>query len=129
MSDLHSITLKNARRMVVVTQSTSVKYSWQFPSDFPVSIFRNFLHPADTVRNLRVRCDADFSSSEHVHNTCKACFLQKCDPCHVRQHLTHVVVSSVRCDADFSSSEHVHNTCKACFLQMCDPCHVRQHKS
>ena len=37
-------------------------------------------------------CDAEFSFSEHVKRTCKACFLQMCDLCRIRQYLTPEVV-------------------------------------
>ena len=32
--------------------------------------------------------DAEFSFSEHVKRNCKACFLQMCDLCRIRQYLT-----------------------------------------
>ena len=41
----------------------------------------------DSVRNLGV-FDADFSCSEVVLISCKACFLQMHDLCHIRQYLT-----------------------------------------
>ena len=55
-------------------------------SHFPVSIF--LLHPVDSVRNLGVWFDAEFSFSEHVKRTCKPCFLQMCDLRRIRQYLT-----------------------------------------
>ena len=45
-------------------------------SHFPVSILGSLLHPVDSVRNLGVWFDADFSFSEHIKRTCKECFLQ-----------------------------------------------------
>ena len=57
-------------------------------SYFPVSIFGSLIHPVDSVRNLGVWFDADFSFSEHVKRTCKACFLQMRDLCRIRQYLT-----------------------------------------
>ena len=48
-------------------------------SHFPVSILGSLLHLIDLVRNLGVWFDAEFSFSEHVKRTCKACFLQMCD--------------------------------------------------
>ena len=41
-------------------------------SHFPVSILGSLLHPVDSVRNLGVWFDADFSFSEHIKRTCKA---------------------------------------------------------
>ena len=55
---------------------------------FPVSILGSLLHPVDSVRNLGVWFDAEFSFSEHVKRTCKACFLQMCDLRRIRQYLT-----------------------------------------
>ena len=57
-------------------------------SYFPVSIFGSLIHPVDSVRNLGVWFDAEFSFSEHVKRTCKACFLQMRDLCRIRQYLT-----------------------------------------
>ena len=44
-------------------------------TDFSVSILGSLLHPVDSVRNLGVWFDAEFSFSEHVKRICKACFL------------------------------------------------------
>ena len=57
-------------------------------SYFPVSIFGSLIHPVDSVRNLGVWFDAEFSFSEHVKRTWKACFLQICDLRSIRQYLT-----------------------------------------
>ena len=53
-----------------------------------VSILGSLLHPVDSVRNLGVWFDADFSFSEHIKKTCKACFLQMCDLRRIRKYLT-----------------------------------------
>ena len=57
-------------------------------SHFPVSILGSLLHLVDSVRNLGVWFDAEFSFFEHVKRTCKACFLQMHDLHRVRQYLT-----------------------------------------
>ena len=57
-------------------------------SHFPVSILSSLLHPVDSVRNLGVWFDAEFSFSEHIKRTCKACFLQMRDLCRIGKHLT-----------------------------------------
>ena len=57
-------------------------------SHFPVSILGSLLHLVDSVRNLGVWCDAEFSFSEHVKRTCKACFLQMRNLHRIRQNLT-----------------------------------------
>ena len=57
-------------------------------SHFPVSILGSLLHPVDSVRNLGVWFDADFSFSEHIKRTCKACFLQMRDLRRIKKYLT-----------------------------------------
>ena len=57
-------------------------------SHFPVSILGSLLYPVDSVRNLGVWFDAEFSFSEHVKRTCKAYFLQMRDLCRIREYLT-----------------------------------------
>ena len=57
-------------------------------SHFPVSILGSLLHPVDSVRNLGVWLDTEFSFSEHVQRTCKVCFLQMRDLLRIRQYLT-----------------------------------------
>ena len=52
---------------------------------FPVSILGSLLHP---VRNLGVWFDADFSFSEDIKRTCKACFLQMRNLRRIRKYLT-----------------------------------------
>ena len=47
-------------------------------SHFPVSILGSLLHPVDSVRNLGVWFDADFSFSEHIKRICKACASFRC---------------------------------------------------
>ena len=61
-------------------------------SHFPISILGSLLHPVESVRNLAVWFDADFSFSEHIKRTCKACFLQMCDLRRIRKYLTPEVV-------------------------------------
>ena len=55
---------------------------------FPVSILGSLIHPVDSVRNLGVWFDAEFSFSEHFKRTCKASFLQIRDPRRIRPYLT-----------------------------------------
>ena len=57
-------------------------------SHFPASILGCLLHPVDSVRNLGVWFDTDFSFTEHVKITCKVCFLQMRDLRTIRQYLT-----------------------------------------
>ena len=57
-------------------------------SHFPVSILGSLLHQVDSFRNLGVWFDAEFSFSEHVKRTCKACFLQMCGLHKIRQYLS-----------------------------------------
>ena len=54
----------------------------------PVNILGNLLQPSESVRNLGVWFDADFSFSKHVQNVCKGCFAQLRDFRRVRRYLT-----------------------------------------
>ena len=56
---------------------------------FPIDILESPLCPVDSVKNLGVWFDSDFSFSKHVQNVCKSCFVKLCDFRHVRQFLTH----------------------------------------
>ena len=71
-------------------------------SRFPASILGSLLHPVDSVRNLGVWFDADFSFSEHIKRTSKACFLQMRDLCRIRKYLTSEV-AVLAANALFSS--------------------------
>ena len=57
-------------------------------SHFPVSVLGSLLHWVDSVRNLGVWFDAEFSFSEHVKRTCKVCFLQMRDLRRIKEYLT-----------------------------------------
>ena len=43
---------------------------------FPIDILGNPLHPTESVRNLGVWFDSDFSFSKHIQNVCNGCFIQ-----------------------------------------------------
>ena len=58
---------------------------------FPIYILGNLLCPVDSVRNLGVWFDSDFSLSKHVQNDCKSFFVKLRDFRHVRRFLTHDV--------------------------------------
>ena len=45
-------------------------------SHFPIEILENPLRPAESVKNLGVWFDSNFSLSKHIKNICKGCFLQ-----------------------------------------------------
>ena len=62
---------------------------------FPIDILGNPLHPTESVRNLGVWFDSDFSFSKHVQNVCKGCFIQLRDFRNIRQFLTHDAAVSV----------------------------------
>ena len=55
---------------------------------FPIDILGNPLHPTESVRNLGVWFDSDFSFSKNVQNVCKGCFSQLRDFINFRQFLT-----------------------------------------
>ena len=58
---------------------------------FLTDILGSLLYPVDSVRNLGVWFDSDFSLSKHVQNVCKSCFVKLGDFRHVRRFLTHDV--------------------------------------
>ena len=58
---------------------------------FPIDILGNSLCPVDSVKNLGVWFDSDFSLSKHVQNVSKSCFIKLRDFRHVRRFLTHDV--------------------------------------
>ena len=58
---------------------------------FPIDISGSPLCPVDSVKNLGVWLDSDFSLSKHVQNACKSCFVELCDFRHVSRFLTHDV--------------------------------------
>ena len=60
---------------------------------FPIYILGNPLHPTESVRNLGVWFDSDFSFSKHIQNVCKGYFSQLRDFRNIRQFLTRVAVS------------------------------------
>ena len=56
---------------------------------FPIDILGSPLCPVDSVKNLGVWFDSDFSLSKYVQNVCKSCFVKLHDFRHVGQFLTH----------------------------------------
>ena len=58
---------------------------------FPIDILGSPLCPDDSVRNLGVWFDSDFSFSKHVQNICKSCFVKLHDFRHIRRFLIHDV--------------------------------------
>ena len=56
---------------------------------FPSTILGSPLCPAESVENLGVCFESDFSLSKHVQNGWKSCFAHLRDFRHVRQFLTH----------------------------------------
>ena len=62
---------------------------------FPIDILGNPLHPTESVRNLGVWFDSDFSFSKHVQKVCKGWFCQLRDFRNIRQFLTQDAAVSV----------------------------------
>ena len=54
---------------------------------FPVKLLDNDITPSDSVRNLGVIFDSDFSFHKHVSNICKSCFYHIRDLCRIRRHI------------------------------------------
>ena len=47
---------------------------YKLSNHFPVKLLDNDISPSDSVRNLGVIFDSDFSCHKHVSNICKSCF-------------------------------------------------------
>ena len=58
---------------------------------FPIDILGSPLCPVDSVKNLGVWFNSDFSLSKHVQNVYESCFVKLCDVSYVRRFLTHDV--------------------------------------
>ena len=54
---------------------------------FPVKLLDNDICPSDSVRNLGVVFDSDFSFHKHVSNICKSCFHHIRDLRRIRRHI------------------------------------------
>ena len=54
---------------------------------FPVKLLDNDICPSDSVRNLAVVFDSDFSFHKHVSNICKSCFYHIRDLRRIRRHI------------------------------------------
>ena len=54
---------------------------------FPVKLLDNDICPSDSVRNLGVVFDSDFSFHKHVSNICKSCFYHIRDLRRIRHHI------------------------------------------
>ena len=54
---------------------------------FPVKLLDNDISPSDSVRNLGVIFDSDFSFHKHISNICKSCFYHIRDLRRIRRHL------------------------------------------
>ena len=54
---------------------------------FPVKLLDNDISPSDSVHNLGVIFDSDFSFHKHVSNICKSCFYHIRDLRRIRRHL------------------------------------------
>ena len=70
---------------------------------FPINILGSSLCPVDSVKNLGMWFDSDFSLSKHVQNVCKSCFVKLRDFRHVKWFLTTYDVSVLVANALVSS--------------------------
>ena len=83
---------------IIVTKHQRHKRS----NHFPVKLLGNDICPSDSVRNLGVVFDSDFSFHKHVSNICKSCFYHIRDLRRIRCHiplstaktLSHAIISS-----------------------------------
>ena len=59
----------------------------KFSNHFPVKLLDNDICPSDSVRNLGVVFDCDFSLHKHDSNICKSCFYHIRDLRRIRRHI------------------------------------------
>ena len=59
----------------------------QLSNHFPVKLLDNDICPSDSVRNLGVVFDSEFSFHKHVSNICKSCFYHIRDLRRIRRHI------------------------------------------
>ena len=62
----------------------SIRQRDKLKTYFPTTILGSPLHPAESMKNLGVWFDYDFSLSKYIQNVCKSCFEQLRDFRHVR---------------------------------------------
>ena len=93
-------------------------------SHFPVSILCSLLHPVDSVRNLGLWFDAQFSFSEHVKRTCKACFLQMRDLHRIRQYFTPEVAVHAANALVSSRLDYCNSVLSVCHVSISTNCKV-----
>ena len=62
---------------------------------FPVKLLDNDITPSDSVRNLGVIFDSDFSFHKHVSNICKSCFYHIRDLRRIRRHVPLSTVKTI----------------------------------
>ena len=65
----------------------SKRQSDKLKACFRIDVLGSLLCPVDSVKNLGVWFNSDFSLSKHVQNVCKSCFVKVHDFRHVRQSL------------------------------------------
>ena len=69
--------------LLLLAQNSRHKLS----NHFPVKLLDNDISPSDSVRNLGVIFDSDFSFHKHISNICKSCFYHIRDLRRIRRHL------------------------------------------
>ena len=66
---------------LLLKEKTLAKY-------FPVNILDNYISPSESVKNLGVIFDSDFSFNKYVSSICSSCYYHIRDFSRIRKHLT-----------------------------------------
>ena len=82
-SSKHKLNSDKTEFIIIGTKQQRHKLS----NHFPVKLLDNDISPSDSVRNLGVVFDSDFSFHKHVSNICKSCFYHIRDLRRIRRHI------------------------------------------
>ena len=80
---MKSINSNKTEFIIIGTKQQRHKLS----NHFPVKLLDNDISPSDSVRNLGVIFDSDFSFHKYISNICKSCFYHIRDLRRIRRHL------------------------------------------
>ena len=85
--DSHTVTgVLNSNKTEFIIIGTK-QQRHKLSNHFPVKLLDNDISPSDSVRNLGVIFDSDFSFHKHISNICKSCFYHIRDLRRMRRHL------------------------------------------
>ena len=77
--------------ILIGTKHFRDKYAYLFPAE----ILDNEIVPSDSVRNLGVTFDNDFSFTKHINNVCRSCYYHMKDLRRIRRYLSVSVATAL----------------------------------